>query len=55
MEKKEKTDLTITCIDCGKDFIFEIGERTYYKKIGLFLPKRCPACRTVRKANREAR
>jgi hypothetical protein len=42
-------DLRITCVDCGKDFIIESHEQEFYKEKGLYLPKRCPACRLKRK------
>ncbi len=40
----------IQCVDCGKDFLFEAGEIAFYKSKGLIEPKRCKACRTLRKS-----
>lgn len=39
----------ITCIDCGVEFEFEVGEQEYFKDRGLSKPKRCPACRKARR------
>jgi len=39
----------ITCIECGKTFIFEVGEQVFYNKKGLLPPKRCLYCRNLRK------
>ncbi len=40
----------IRCIDCGEDFPFEAGETQFYKSKGLIEPKRCKACRVLRKS-----
>lgn len=48
-EQEKAKDIYLKCIECGNDFIFEAGEREYYKRKGLYLPKRCPACRMARK------
>ena len=49
MPEKQPTptdpELVLKCMDCGHDFVFEPGERAYYKKNGLQVPKRCSACR----------
>ena len=42
-------DRYLTCCDCGKEFLFEIGEQKYYIDHQLSLPKRCPTCRALRK------
>ncbi|HWQ13655.1 MAG TPA: zinc-ribbon domain containing protein [Roseiflexaceae bacterium] len=42
---------TITCRDCGADFIFTAGEQEFYAQKGFTNePTRCPACRQARKA-----
>lgn len=41
---------TPTCLDCGKVFSIKQGEKEYYEQMGLFLPKRCPACRKKKTA-----
>jgi len=45
-------DKTITCRDCGMDFVFTAGEQEFYAQKGFTNePSRCPACRQQRKAN----
>lgn len=47
------TDRTITCADCGQEFSFTAGEQEFYAQRGFTeAPKRCPACRQIRKAQR---
>ncbi|MBK9711470.1 MAG: zinc-ribbon domain containing protein [Kouleothrix sp.] len=44
-------DKTITCRDCGTDFVFTSGEQEFYAQKGFTNePTRCPACRQTRKA-----
>jgi ssDNA-binding Zn-finger/Zn-ribbon topoisomerase 1 len=43
-------DMTLTCRDCGKQFIFTAGEQEFYAQKGfLHEPVRCPECRRARK------
>lgn len=42
-------DKIFICIDCKKEFTFDIGEQKFYWSKGLHNPKRCPACRKYRK------
>lgn len=43
-------DKTLTCKDCGKEFVFTEGEQAFYKEKGLENePQRCPDCRRARK------
>ena len=45
-------DKTITCRDCGTDFVFTSGEQEFYAQKGFTNePTRCPACRQARKAS----
>lgn len=45
------TDKTIICKDCGKEFIFTIGEQEFYAEKGfLNEPIRCRECRYKKKA-----
>ncbi|MBI4296517.1 MAG: zinc-ribbon domain containing protein [Chloroflexi bacterium] len=47
------TDKTITCADCGTPFTFSAAEQELFASRGYTNdPKRCPACRQARKANR---
>lgn len=43
------TDEQLTCIECGTEFIFSVGEQQFYSAKKLSLPKRCKACRDQRK------
>ena len=43
-------DKTITCRDCGEEFIFSAGEQEFYERKGYTnAPVRCKACREARK------
>jgi hypothetical protein len=43
------TEKKITCADCGQEFIFTEGEQRYFWSKGLAEPKRCKACRVIRR------
>jgi CxxC-x17-CxxC domain-containing protein len=44
-------DKTITCRDCGREFVFTSGEQQFYQSRGLMNePGRCPECRRARKS-----
>jgi CxxC-x17-CxxC domain-containing protein len=46
-------DKTLTCRDCGREFVFTAGEQQFYQSRGLMNePGRCPECRAARKAAR---
>jgi Zn finger protein HypA/HybF involved in hydrogenase expression len=49
MNKISFSDVNITCMDCGKIFIFSAGEQAFFASKALSLPKRCPECRKQRK------
>lgn len=44
-----QADIVSSCIECGKEFVFSVGEQEYYVQQGLHIPKRCKDCRTTRK------
>ena len=51
-------DKTLTCKECGNEFVFTAGEQEFYAEKGFENePQRCKACRDARKnasrANRE--
>lgn len=47
------TDKTITCKDCGCDFVFSAAEQEFYASKGFENdPVRCPECRRKRKQAR---
>ena len=46
-------DKTLTCRDCGGEFIFSAGEQEFYQSRGLLnAPSRCPQCRSSRRRER---
>lgn len=49
----EYSDITLTCSDCGSEFIFTAGEQAFYAEKGFTnQPRRCKACRDSRKVGR---
>ncbi|MPM64923.1 hypothetical protein SDC9_111814 [bioreactor metagenome] len=43
-------DKTITCKDCGQEFVFTAGEQDFFAEKGFTNePQRCPTCRRSRK------
>jgi CxxC-x17-CxxC domain-containing protein len=46
------SDRTLTCRDCGQEFVFTAGEQAFYQERGYSEPQRCAACRAQRKAQR---
>jgi CxxC-x17-CxxC domain-containing protein len=43
-------DKTLTCRDCGTQFVFTAGEQEFYAQKGFTNePARCPSCRQSRK------
>jgi len=45
-------DKTLTCRDCGAQFVFTAGEQEFYAQKGFTNePSRCPSCRQARKAS----
>ena len=48
-------DKTLTCRDCGQEFIWTAGEQEFYASRGLQNPpSRCPADRAARRASQGA-
>ena len=46
-------DETLSCRDCGRQFVFTSGEQEFYQSRGLTnKPGRCPECRSARKSQR---
>lgn len=46
-------DKTLTCKDCGEEFLFTASEQEFYAEKGFVNePGRCPQCRAARKAER---
>lgn len=47
------TDQTLVCRDCGKQFVWTVGEQEFYQQKGFDnAPTRCPDCRQKRKSER---
>ncbi len=43
-------DKTLTCRDCGAEFVFTASEQEFFAEKGFTNdPSRCPACRAARK------
>lgn len=48
------TDKTLTCRDCGSEFVWTAGEQEFYAQKGFEKPPaRCQVCRAKYKAARE--
>lgn len=43
-------DRTLTCADCGQEFVFTGSEQQFYNDRGFSDPRRCRNCRAQRKA-----
>jgi CxxC-x17-CxxC domain-containing protein len=49
VEPSEFEDQSILCIDCGKDFVWTIGEQNFYRDKELQNPpKRCKTCKQAK-------
>ncbi|HWH36341.1 MAG TPA: zinc-ribbon domain containing protein [Candidatus Limnocylindrales bacterium] len=48
------SDRTLTCADCGQEFVFSASEQQFYADRGFSDPRRCNNCRANRKAQRNA-
>jgi len=48
------TDKTLTCSDCGEQFVFTERDQAFYADRGFSEPRRCPSCRAAKKAQRDA-
>lgn len=47
------TDQTLTCRDCGQEFVWTASEQEFYQSKGFEnAPTRCPACRKAKKEQR---
>ena len=47
-------DKTLTCEECGTEFVWDASEQAYFAKKGFKkIPKRCRACRAARKIEEE--
>jgi CxxC-x17-CxxC domain-containing protein len=46
-------DKTLTCADCGQEFLFSGDDQEFYQSRGFTEPKRCRSCRAMRRTERE--
>ena len=45
-------DRNITCVDCGKPFVWTAGEQEFYAQKGFTNePKRCKPCKSMKKSS----
>ncbi len=45
------SDKTLTCVECGQNFTFTVGEQEFFASKGYTNePKRCTQCRSSRKS-----
>lgn len=44
-------DKTLTCADCGRQFLFSADDQEFFASKGYLEPKRCPSCRASRRAS----
>lgn len=47
--RKNITEVEISCAECGKIFKVTLGDLCYYHEIGLLLPNLCKECRLEKK------
>jgi CxxC-x17-CxxC domain-containing protein len=43
-------DKTLTCVECGREFLFSADDQEFFASKGYLEPKRCPSCRANRRA-----
>ena len=52
----EFEDKTLTCRECGQEFVFTAGEQEFYRQKQLMNePGRCPTCRAQRRQSQQGR
>lgn len=45
-------DKELQCVECSATYVFSAGDQEFFAEKGFTPPKRCPECRSARKANR---
>jgi len=45
------TDKTLTCSDCGREFLFSADDQEFFASRGYLEPKRCRSCRANRRSD----
>lgn len=51
MNELDYKDITLTCVDCGKEFVWTATEQAFFHSKDLSQPKRCRECRLQRRKN----
>lgn len=46
----ETQNQRLVCIRCDQPYVFTVGEQVFYSARNLAPPRRCPACRGLRRA-----
>lgn len=46
-------DQTLVCVDCQNEFTFSERDQAFYAQKQFTAPKRCKACRDIKKQSRE--
>jgi len=44
-------DKTLTCADCGREFLFSADDQEFFASRGYLEPKRCRGCRANRRSD----
>ena len=50
----DEIDEVRICADCGGTYILTAGDQQFFNRRGLHLPRRCIACRKLRRMTSEA-
>ena len=53
-EQVQYRPITLKCWECGKRFLFSVGEQKHFAKRGFREPSRCEICRVRRDFGDEA-
>lgn len=48
-------DISLKCVDCEGEFFFTVNDQEFYASKKYQQPKRCKACRAIKKEQREGR
>ena len=51
--RTNKTEVTLTCRDCGTPYSITVGELCWYHEVGNLVPTLCKECRKKIKTNKQ--
>jgi hypothetical protein len=51
MKESQMSDQKLFCKECGRGFLFTVGEQRFYSERGFEEPRRCQECRAKRKTD----